>query len=565
MELGNYPYTWLVVLCIALFFAFRMFIGWYASKKVGSTADYIVAGRRLPIYLTGASIMATWLAAETLMGASSTAYQWGFQGVVFDPFGAALCLFLSGFFFIRLMRRGRFLTIIDFFENRYGKKMALAGAVIQLITYFGWTAAQIVAGGNIVHALLGWPVEVGMIFVSTVVIIYTIMGGMWADTLLDFMQMFLTAGGITLIFFGVMNAVGGIDNFFAQATSVYTNAVSAGSEQVYITKPFTLMPIEGEGYLGYTGMMGWTYWLGAWMALGLGSIAAQDLMQRSMSARNEATAVYGTYMASALYIIFGILSPLIGIAMFVLQPNYPVDRLDSLLVTAAMDTLPPILTGIFIAALASALMSTSDSSILAGASVFSENLLPYFKKNMNDKQQLLWTRLLVLIIGIISLLVALFAKTIYELSVFAWTVILVGTFASFALGMYWKKANQTGALAGFIGGWVTWLIMLAVLYPSTIESCAGDVDCAIWDATYIGSVPAFIVSLILVVTVSLATQKIDVPRPLADVNGKEMAFKKRIGILDIRDALRKLRPDEIQQLEKEEAETTEGHAPMPAD
>lgn len=78
MELGSYPYLGVIVAGIIIFFFVRLGVGYYASRKVATAADYVVAGRRLPIYLTGASIMATWFAAETLMGASSTAYQWGF-------------------------------------------------------------------------------------------------------------------------------------------------------------------------------------------------------------------------------------------------------------------------------------------------------------------------------------------------------------------------------------------------------------------------------------------------------------------------------------------------------
>lgn len=535
MELEGYQYTWLVIVGIVVFFIIRLGIGYYASRKVSTTVDYIVAGRRLPIYLAGASIMATWFAAETLMGASAEAYKYGFQGVVFDPFGAALCLFISGFFFIRLMRRARYLTIIDFFDRRYGRWMGLAASLVQMVTYFGWTAAQIVAGGNIVHALLGWPVPIGMIFVATIVALYTMMGGMWADTLLDFMQMFLTAGGITLIFFGVMNAVGGWDSFLANAGSLW------------VSKPFTLLPIPGEGYLGYQGALGWTYWLGAWMAIGLGSIAAQDLMQRSMSARNEAVSVHGTYMAGILYLGFGVLSPLIGIAMFAMNPNIAPENTEFLLVTAALQNLHPVLTAIFIAALCSALMSTSDSSILAGASVFTENIVPYLGKKLTEKQQLLWTRLLVLIIGLISLMVALYAETIYKLSVFAWTVILVGVFAPFAFGMYWKKANQIGSVAGFISGFAAWLIMVPFLMPTTLEMNAGDVEIARWDATYISSVPAFLISMIVLVVVSLLTQKVDIPKLLTDVDGRPLRLHKRLGILPLKDAIRP--PKEEEELE----------------
>jgi solute:Na+ symporter, SSS family len=538
MELESYPYTWLIIVGIVVFFLIRLAIGYYASRKVNTTVDYIVAGRRLPIYLAGASIMATWFAAETLMGASAEAYKYGFQGVVFDPFGAALCLFISGFFFIRFMRRARYLTIIDFFDRRYGRWMGLAASVVQMVTYFGWTAAQIVAGGAIAHIILGWPLSIGMIFVATVVILYTMMGGMWADTLLDFMQMFLTAGGVTIIFFAVMKAAGGWDAFLANAGSLW------------VSDPFTLLPIEGEGYLGYTGGQGWMYWLGAWMAIGLGSIAAQDLMQRSMSSRNEAVAVHGTYMAGILYLGFGVLSPLIGIAMFAMNPNILPEQTEFLLVTAALQHLHPIVTALFIAALTSALMSTSDSSILAGASVFTENIMPYMGKKLGEKSQLRWTRFMVLVIGVISLLLGLYAETIYKLSVFAWTVILVGIFAPFALGMYWKKANQAGALAGFAGGFITWIIALLILLPSALVVNEGDMDIAQWDAAYMGSVPAFFVSLVLVVVVSYATQKIDVPKLLTDVDGNLMPMKKRLGWLPLKDALRKPTPEE-EELEPE--------------
>lgn len=526
MELEGYEYAWLVIVGIAVFFAVRLAVGYWASKKVSTAADYIVAGRRLPIYLASASIMATWFAAETMMGASSTAYQYGFQGVVFDPFGAAACLFISGLFFIRLMRRARYLTVVDFFHRRFGKEMTILASIAQLLTYFAWTGAQIVAGGNIIHALLGWPVTTGMIMVALIVTFYTMMGGMWADTLLDFMQMFLTAAGVTMIFIAVLSAVGGFKGMVEGAGSLYTS------------RPFTLLPIEGEGYLGYTGGIGAMYWLAAWMAIGFGSVPTQDLMQRSMAAKNEATSVWGSYIAGFLYLFFGIMSPLIGIMMFSLNPNIAPEDTEFLLVTAAMEHLNPVLVALFIAALASALMSTSDSSVLAGASVVTENIIPAFKKDFTDKQKLLWTRIMVLVIGLISIAIALWAGTIYDLAMVAWSLLLVGLFAPFAFGMYWEKANRSGAIASFLGGFVTWVILGVYYYQTTTFAiCEGDFGCAFWDAVYISSTPAFLASVILMIGVSLATQKIDQPRPLTDVDGNPLKLARRLGLLSLKRAI----------------------------
>ncbi len=524
MDFANYSRIDIIIGAIIIFFVIRILVGYFASKKVKNAVDYVVAGRRLPIYLTGASIMATWFAAETLMGASSTAYQWGFQGVVFDPFGSVLCLLLSGFFFIRVMRRAKYMTAIDFFEKRFGKGMSLAGAITQVIAYFGWTAAQIVAGGAIVHALLGWPLWVGMVFVTIIVIFYTMMGGMWADTLLDFIQMFFTAGGILVIFWVVMKQVGGWEVF-----------TQDGASALFVSDAFTLLPIDGEGYLGYSGHMGWFYWIAAWMAVGLGSLPAQDLFQRSMSAKNEATAVHGTYMAGILYGVFGILSPLVGIAMFKLLPTLAPEQTEYLVIFAALEYLHPVIAGIFVAALASALMSTSDSSILAGASIVTENILPKIKPNLSEKAQLRWTRIMVAVIGIISLLIALFAATIYKLAIFAWTVLLVGQVVPFILGIYWKKANHTGAIWSFFAGVVNWGVALLLYLPSALEACDGEFNVAIWDAGYIASVPAVIAALLTMVIVSLATQKKDPPKALTDVDGKLLPGEKRLGILPPKD------------------------------
>jgi SSS family transporter len=540
-----------VVIFIVLFFGLRLFVGIWASRKVSNTADYVVAGRRLPVYMAAASIMATWFAAETLMGASSTAYQYGFQGVVFDPFGAAACLFISGFFFIRLMRRSKYLTLVDFFERRFNKPMIVLSCIAQILTYFAWTGAQIVAGGNIAHALFGWPVEVGMIIIIVVVAAYTTLGGLLADTVLDFIQMFFTAGGMTLIFVSVLSAVGGFPGLFQDAGSMY------------VSNPFTLLPIAGEGYLGYQGPMGWMYWMAAWMAVGLGSVATQDLMQRSMAARNQATSVYGSYFAGVLYLVFGIMSPLIGIMMFKLNPNIAPDQTEFLLVTAALQHLAPVLTAIFIAALTAALMSTSDSSLLAGASIVTENLIPVITgKKLSDKQSLWGTRAMVVVNAGIGIIIALAATTIYDLAVLAWSLLLVGLFVPFAFGMYWKKANSAGAVSAFIGGFAVWAISIVFFMnngvggPSTSIICEGDMDCAFWDAVYIGSFVAFAASLILMIVVSLLTQKVSAPKPITDYYGNPLRTAPRfnLGLLPLRDAIRKIPPEELQREEDEEDE-----------
>ncbi len=520
----TYEYSGLIIGGIVAILIVRLAIGYWASKKVETTTDYVLAGRRLPIWMAAPSIMATWFAAETLMGSSSEAYKYGLQGVIFDPFGATMCLLLSALLIVRLARRAQYVTIMDFFQKRYGTTMSVVGSIAQIIGYFGWTAAQIVAGGAILQALLGWDLSVGMVLVAGVVTIYTMAGGLWADTALDFMQMFLTMGGLLIIFGGILWAVGGLEAFIGMAGAQYTDY------------PFAMTPTAEEGYLGYQGTTGWFYYAAAWMAIGLGSIPAQDYLQRTCAAKNENVAVKSTYIAAFLYITFGVLSPFIGMAAHSVPSigsELEADSTQFVLILMAMEYLHPVLTALFVAALASALMSTSDSSMLAGATMFTENIVKVFKPDLSDKSQLFLTRAALVVSGILSLSIALWAETIYELAVLANTCILVGMVAPYIIGMYWKKANHIGALTSFFAGTISWGILSVYYYYApefgTFAICEGDLYCSLWDAVYIASTPAFVISVVSFIVASLATNKIDPPKVLTDINGHPVNMKNALG------------------------------------
>lgn len=517
MEGQAYEYAGLIIGGIVVILIIRMIIGWWASRKVKNNVDYVLAGRRLPLWMAAPSIMATWFAAETLMGSANEAYQYGFQGVVFDPFGATMCLVIAGVFVVRLARRAQYVTIMDFFQHRYGTAMSVIGTVTQIITYFGWTAAQIVAGGAILQALLGWPLAWGMILVTTVVTLYTLMGGLWADTALDFLQMFLTSIGLVVITVAIVVAVGGVGTLVDMSGAQYTS------------NTFAIWPTAEDGYYGYFGVHGTFYYIAAWLALGLGAIPAQDYLQRTCAAKNENVAVKATFVAGALYLAFGVLSPLIGVAAYgSLGAELGGGELENVLILMAMKYLSPILVAVFVAVVASALMSTSDSSLLAGSTMFTENIVRVYKKDLTDKQALSINRYALVVSGILSLLIALFASTIYKLAVLANTSILVGMSAPYLIGMYWKKANHKGALASFFTGVISWVILTfvwAYTYILPIVYEGEMMEDVWWDSIYIASTPAFFLSVIALFVVSLMTQKSDPPKSLTDINGKPVNTK----------------------------------------
>ncbi len=218
-----------------------------------------------------------------------------------------------------------------------------------------------------------------------------------------------------------------------------------------------------------------------------------------------------------------------------LGPDLEGAQTEFVLISMAHQYLPPILVAVFVAVLASALMSTSDSSMLAGATMFTENLVKPFKRDLSDKSQLLLTRIALVVSGVLSLLIALFASTVYELAVLANSSILVGMAAPYIIGMHWKKANHYGALASFGVGVVSWIVLGVYYYYSYVLPVGydGEVGDAIWDiffdSTMVSAFPAFVLSVITLVVVSLLTQKQDPPKTLTDINGEVVDMTHPLG------------------------------------
>jgi solute:Na+ symporter, SSS family len=525
MELGSYQYGNMVLIGVIIYMLVMLGIGWWSSKRIKDSTDYIVAGRRLPLFLTIGTLFATWFCAGTLMGATAQSYLFGNQGVIFDPWGAALCLVLAGIFFARMMRRGGYLTLVDFFDIRFGKKMGFASAIVLVIAEIGWVGAQLVAFGTILQIFTGLPLAYGIIISCAVLILYTYLGGMWSVTLTDVVQMVILIVGILVILPYAIDHIGGWSYFFEHASN--WGELPA----------FSMAPTAEEGYLWYFGVPGWFYYIGAWMAIGLGSIPAQDLMQRLLSAKDEKVAVVGSYVSGALYIVVGMIPVILGIVMFEINAELTIPETEMILPWLAIQYLPPILTVIFVAGMVAALMSSSDSALLAASSIIGYNGLKYVKPEATGKETLKITRLFVPIVAISSLLLALYAETIYMLVVIAWSIILVGLFAPYAAGYFWKKCNEIGALIALIGGFVSWIILsYYYFYAETAEANIGIIEegvvyteWAIWDAVYIASVPAFLISVVLMIVVSLATQKGDPAKPLADMNGNPMKLVNWLG------------------------------------
>lgn len=472
------------------------------------------------------------------MGGAGNAYIFGNQGVIFDPWGAAVCLLLTGFFFARLMRRGRYITLVDLFELRYGKSMGLFSTTSLSIAEMGWVGAQLVAFGTIINYFSGIPLWTGITISTFILVVYTYLGGMWAVTLTDVFQMIILMVGMVIMLYVAIPLAGGWEAIFSNEP---TNMMGINQWSFIPTPEAAANPeMENAGFMYYTGYVGWFYWLSAWLAIGFGSIPAQDLMQRVLSAKDEKTASYSSYLSGLLYVTVGMMPVIIGMIYFRVNPDLSIDdALNKILLLMAVEHLNPFFPVLFVSALVAALMSSSDSAILAASSVIGYNGYKYFKPDADEHQTLKMTKIMVPIVTFVSLMLALYFQVIYNLMVIAWSLLLVSLFVPYAAAYFWKKANNYGAIASFWGGLAVWITSYFIYLPMTKEANTDlglngaesgiYFDWAMWDSLYISSVWALVGSIVFMVVVSLATQRLDTPKPLVDIDGNPMPVVKWMG------------------------------------
>jgi solute:Na+ symporter, SSS family len=474
---------------LTLYFLAVLAIGVVAARKVKGTDDFVVAGRRLPLWLATGTLLATWMGAGTAMGAAGAAYEGGFLAVIADPFGAALCLILAGLFFVRVLRRMRLLTIIDFFASKYSPNLGLLAGLAMIAVYIGWTGSQLVAFGFVLHTMAGVDPSIGIIIATVIVLFYTAAGGMWAVALTDFFQIVLLALGFIIILPLAISAGGGWEQI--------SGRIPEGS--------FRIVPVEGDAIT-------WMHYVRAWAVVGLGGLAGQDLMQRTLSSKNENVAQNACYLAGIGYLTVGMIPVLLGIVGAVLIPDLA--NPEFIVPELALRYLSVVPLTIFIGALLLAIMSSADSAILAPASIFGENVVKRFAPHLSRRAILTWIRWSIPVIGFAALGIALHAQNVYALFLDSFTILLVALFVPLTAGIWWERANRSGAAASMVVGVAVWLGGKPIL-PDLPTDLLGVLAAAV-----------------AMVAVSLATQRSDPPRPLLTHEGRPISPGEGLGTLN---------------------------------
>ena len=417
------------LIIIVVYFAVVVAIGVFSRKTARDASGFFVAGRRSSTPWIAGSLVATIIGGSATVGMAGLGFSRGLTGAWWLLVGS-IGLVVLGLFFAERVRKFGLYTLPQLVGKQYGGNIALAASILIVIAWLGVLAGQIVAAGQIMSVLqIGTPI-LWMVLFDAVLVTYTLLGGQYAVIQTDVLQTGMIFVGI---FVGLAQLLSRLGGFGGLVNSLPPAKLS-----------FPLSPTFG-GYelVSYLLLIGLTY------------VVGPDMYSRLFSARDARTARNSVFWAALLIAPLAFAITLLGMGASILFPNISPEQAFPALIQGVF---PPVAGAIVLAAVVSAIMS--PALLLTASTILSNDIIKNLRPSLNEKQVVLISRWGVVVLGILSLLLALTLKGVINALLFAYTVYTCGLILPVIAGFYRDRLKVTpmGALAAIIGGGAAGLI-----------------------------------------------------------------------------------------------------------
>ncbi len=431
-----------VVVFLVLYYATVLAIGWWAMRRGGARdlEGYLLGGRQVGPMVTALTMQSTSMSGYMFLGAGSLAYTQGYWALWYaagDVGGSVVNLSVIGRRMRKLSQITGALTAIEYLEHRYPspwtRLVAAALAVFLLAVY---VVAQFIAGGKGMALITGLSYPVALLIALGIIIVYTFLGGYLAVAYTDFFQSLVMIVGVLWIMGAALAHFGGFTAANAAVGAIDPSLLSVWGRD---------MAFEGQ----------WGVVLGAVLIFSIGYMGWPHVVTRHMAmTRPETTRIAGVY-ATGWNLLFVPTPYLVGVLAIAILPQ--LDDPELAIFRVAQLLLPAAVTGLLMAAIMAAIMSTADSLLLQTGSIASRDLYQRFiRPGASEREMVIVSRALVLAIGAAGYVVAVMEPpTVFAIVIFA-TSVLGSAFApAYVCAVWWKRANTPGAIASMLTGAAT--------------------------------------------------------------------------------------------------------------
>ncbi len=477
-----------------------------------SSTDLFLAGRTIPLWMAIFTMTATWVGGGYLAGTAEMVYAWG-QGWAQAGWGYALSLIIGGVFFAKKLRDNNYTTMLDPFEQRFGKDGAAVLYIPALLGEIFWTGAIMVALGAAFSTILGINLATGIVITAVITLAYTVLSGLWAVAYTDVVQLSMVIIFLLLAVFVGTPKAGGWGPMWGAYNEGF-GSLGAGFIRGYFPP------------LNAAKDPNWGPWIWNWWDYGLlyifGGIPWHCYMQRVLASRDGNTARWmsiGAGVMAFLMVIPPTLLAVIGYNFNWASVGAEAPAQAVLILPYVLRyVVPPIIGALGLGGVAAAVMSSVDSSVLSASTMFTWNIYkPLFNPNATDRQLKVTLRIAIIIIGTIATLLALTLKSTYTLWYFCSDLVYTMLFPALTAALFFKKANKWGVYAGII-------IALFLRFMGGIPEFGFSPIFKYWiyDAgsdtvLFPFRTMAMIAGMLTIVVVSNLTQKIQPAKPLKKI------------------------------------------------
>lgn len=411
------------------------------SKEVDFSEEYFIGSRNMGGFVLAMTIIASYVGASSFIGGPGITYKLGLGWVLLACIQVPTAFFTLGIIGKKLAiisRRINGVTIIDLLRVRYKSDIVvILSSVTMLIFFIGTIVAQFIGGARLFETVTGFSYLTGLIIFSSVVIAYTSFGGFRAVVITDAIQgvVMLLATGV--LFYTLLKYGKGMENIMLTIAK---------------TNPEMLTPTSN-------GNIALPFILSFWVLVGIGLLGYPSTAVRCMGFKDSRSLHRAMIIGTSVVGLLMLGMHLVGVMGVAIEPNIEIG--DKIIPILALKHLHPILAGIFIGGPLAAIMSTVDSLlIMSSATIVKDLYLHYIDRNASVEKIKKLSLMTSLGFGIIVFLLSLNPPDLLVwINLFAFAGLEATFFCPIVFGLFWKRANATGAVASMIFGFITFIYL----------------------------------------------------------------------------------------------------------